>query len=131
VLVVDDNEDIADLMFVALGAAGYEVTLARDGEGALEAAASVRPDAVVLDLGLPGLDGFEVARRLRADPTQKGVLIIALSGYGQASDRQRSEEAGVDQHLVKPVDFKALQAALDRHHLALMSRGQVSSGPQG
>ncbi len=131
VLVVDDNEDIADLMFVALGAAGYEVTLARDGEGALEAAASVRPDAVVLDLGLPGLDGFEVARRLRADPTQEGVLIIALSGYGQASDRQRSEEAGVDQHLVKPVDFKALQAALDRHHLAVMSRGRPWSGPQG
>lgn len=122
VLVVDDNEDIADLMFVALGAAGYEVALARDGEAALEAAASVRPDAVVLDLGLPGLDGFEVARRLRADPAHAGAFLIALSGYGQASDRQRSEEAGVDLHLVKPVDFKALQAALDRHHLAVLGR---------
>lgn len=128
VLVVDDNEDIADLMFVALGAAGYDVTLARDGEAALEAAASVRPDAVVLDLGLPGLDGFEVARRLRADPAHSGALLIALSGYGQASDRQRSEEAGVDLHLVKPVDFKALQAALDRHHVAVV--GRASPEPQ-
>jgi two-component system CheB/CheR fusion protein len=117
--VVDDNDDIADLMAVALGAAGYDVTLARDGFGAIAEAARVRPAAIVLDLGLPGLDGFEVARRLRADPDQAGVLLIAVSGYGQAGDLVRSGEAGVDHHFVKPVDFEVLHAVLDRRRRAL------------
>jgi PAS domain S-box-containing protein len=116
VLVVDDNEDIADLTAVALGAAGYEVTLARDGLSALDVARRERPDAVVLDLGLPGIDGFEVARRLRADPAFAKVLLVALSGYGQASDRVLSEAAGIDVHFVKPVDFEALHEVLDRRH---------------
>ncbi len=114
VLVVDDNEDIADLMVVALGAVGYEVAVARDGLGALDVARRERPDAVVLDLGLPGIDGFEVARRLRADPAFATVLLVALSGYGQASDRLLSEAAGIDVHLVKPVNFEALYGVLDR-----------------
>ncbi|MDB4931427.1 MAG: Chemotaxis protein methyltransferase CheR [Myxococcaceae bacterium] len=119
VLVVDDNEDIADLMVVALGVAGYAVTLARDGLAALDEAARVHPAAVVLDLGLPGIDGFEVARRLRADPEQAGVLIIAVSGYGQAGDLVRSGEVGVDHHFVKPVDFELLHAVLDGRRRSL------------
>jgi signal transduction histidine kinase len=119
VLVVDDNPDIADLTAVALGASGYAVTVARDGLSAIAVAASVHPDAVVLDLGLPVLDGYEVARRLRADPAHAGVLLIAVSGYGQAGDRLRSSEAGVDHHFVKPVDFQALHAALERRRRTL------------
>ncbi|MEZ4408092.1 MAG: response regulator [Polyangiales bacterium] len=108
VLVVDDNEDIAEAMAMALSAAGYEVSLAFDGIQALEVAARETPQVVILDLGLPGIDGFEVARRLRADARTAEAMLVALSGYGQASDRARSREAGVDEHLVKPVDFSVL-----------------------
>ena len=74
----------------------------------------MRPEAVILDLGRPGIDGYEVARRMRADPLLRGVLLVALSGYGQASDRERSAAAGVDVRLVKPVAFDALHRAVAR-----------------
>lgn len=111
-LVVDDNDDTAEMMSVLLTMAGHDVKIAHSGPAALEAAAVHRPDAIVLDIGLPGLDGYQVAQRLRQDPATRDVLLIAASGYGQESDRRRSREAGFDHHLVKPIDPRRLQEIL-------------------
>ena len=86
--------------------------IAHDGFAAIEAAKAFSPDIILLDLGLPGLDGFQVAQTLRADPRFRQTRLIAVSGYGQSEDRKRSEVAGFDHHLVKPVDFAALCATI-------------------
>jgi signal transduction histidine kinase/DNA-binding response OmpR family regulator len=112
VLVVDDNMDSADSLGQLLRLSGYEVRLAHDGVGALEAVNAVRPDVVLLDIGLPGIDGYEVARRLRAQPENGDMLLVAVSGYGQEEDRNRSRQAGFDHHLIKPVDFTALEKVM-------------------
>jgi PAS domain S-box-containing protein len=114
VLVVDDNRDAAESLAMLLRATGHEVRTAHAGPAALEAARAHRPEVVLLDIGLPGLDGYEVARRLRAEPGFKGALLVALTGYGQDEDRRRSQAAGFDLHLVKPVDLATLQDALSR-----------------
>jgi CheY-like chemotaxis protein len=114
VLVVDDNEDAAMTVSEVLSELGYEVAVAHDGPQALASAERMRPDVVVLDLGLPVMDGFEVARRLRATcPGPHTPRLVALSGYGQDSDKANSRAAGFDVHLVKPVDLATLQAALE------------------
>ncbi len=112
VLVVDDNVDAAESLATLLQLSGHEVRAVYDGPGALAAARAFRPGAVVLDVGLPGMDGYEVARRLRREPGGAEMLLIALTGYGQDDDRRRSEQAGFDHHLVKPADPLALEAAL-------------------
>lgn len=104
VLVVDDNVDAADGLATALKLNGHAVRVAYDGPGALSLAEGFRPQAVLLDLGLPGMDGYEVARRLRDNPDLKGAWVAAVTGRGQPEDRQRSKEVGFDRHLVKPVD---------------------------
>ncbi len=108
VLVVDDNEDAADMLADALAAMGHEVRKAHDGPTALEVAAEQRPTVAVLDIGLPVMDGHELARRLRAMEGMAGVRLIAVTGYGQDADRRRTAEAGFDAHLVKPVDLDEL-----------------------
>jgi CheY-like chemotaxis protein len=112
VLVVDDNADAADSLAVLLGTQGHEVRVAYDGPGGLAAAAECRPDVVVCDIGMPGMSGLEVARRLRADPALADTLLVALTGWGQEEDRRRSREAGFDRHLTKPVDPGELQRVL-------------------
>lgn len=113
-LVVDDNEDAAMTLSRLLEHAGYEVRQAYNGPEALRAAAEFRPNAVLLDIGLPDLDGYEVARRLRADPAFEGLVIIALSGYCQEEDRRRSREAGFDHHVAKPVQHRELLGLLEQ-----------------
>lgn len=108
VLVVDDHQDAAEMVAEMLEHHGCIVHVAHDGHEALERAHTTRPDVVLLDLGLPGIGGYDVARRLRADPVLEGTKIVALTGYGEDSDRQRSLSAGMDAHLVKPVDSAAL-----------------------
>jgi CheY-like chemotaxis protein len=108
VLIVDDNVDGAQGLALLLRLRGHRVLLAHDGAAAVEVARAQRPDVVVLDIGLPKLDGYAVARALRRLPGLAGVLLIAATGYGQDEDRRRSLEAGCDQHLVKPVDPEAL-----------------------
>jgi len=115
ILVVDDNVDAADTLGILLQAMGHELRLAYDGPGALRAAADFRPDVVLLDIGMPGMDGYEVARRLRALPGLEKVMLVALTGYGQEEDRQRSEQFGFNTHLLKPVDLDELQSVLTRH----------------
>ena len=112
VLVVDDNVDQADSAALLLRATGHEARTAYSGAAALEAAAQYRPDLVLMDIGLPGMDGYEVARRLRQQPGLEGAMLVAVTGYGQESDRQRSRKAGFDQHLVKPVNMQALEGIL-------------------
>ncbi len=112
ILVVDDNVDAAEMLGLILGNRGYDVQLAYDGEDALDIATEFDPDLVILDIGLPGLDGYAVARRLRERFKRCDLALVALTGYGQAEDRRRSEEAGFDHHLVKPVTADELETIL-------------------
>ncbi len=112
-LVVDDNGDSAESLALLLSLAGHETHVAHTGPEALDRADALRPDAVLLDLGLPGLNGYEVCRRLRAVAWAREIPILAITGWGQADDRQRSKDAGFDGHLVKPVVFGELTALLD------------------
>lgn len=114
VLIVDDNADGADALVLLLQSAGHETYVAYDGPAAIDAAQRVAPDVILLDIGMPGMDGHEVCRRIRLAPLASKPTIIALTGWGQQSDRQKSKDAGFDHHLVKPVDFDALAALLAR-----------------
>jgi PAS domain S-box-containing protein len=114
VLVVDDNVDAAESIAKLLRLAGHEVECVYDGPQALQGATRSRPDVVVLDIGLPGMDGYEVARRLRTLPQFRHTALIALTGYGQDSDRQSSRQAGFDHHLTKPVDPDVLERLIAR-----------------
>jgi CheY-like chemotaxis protein len=103
VLIVEDNADAREMLGTALSSAGHEVREADTGTAALDAAATFRPDVGLIDIGLPGVDGYEVARRLRATDEGKRMLLVALTGYGQPEDRRRARAAGFDAHLTKPV----------------------------
>lgn len=109
ILVADDNHDSAESLGMLLEMAGHEVRLAYDGQEALDAAGLFLPDIMLLDIGLPKLDGFEVAARLRQDRRHDSMMLVAVTGYGTDSDRERARAAGFDHHLVKPVDPKALR----------------------
>jgi signal transduction histidine kinase len=112
VLVVDDNQDAASSMAMLLRVLGSEVEIANDGPQALARVESFRPDVVLLDIGMPDMDGFEVARRIRQRSEFDNIVLIALTGWGQAEDRDRTQAAGFDHHLVKPADITALQSLL-------------------
>jgi CheY-like chemotaxis protein len=113
ILVVDDNQDAADSLAKLLTRAmGQQVEVAYDGPGALEVADRFRPDVILLDLGLPGMSGFEMAERLRRRAEFRGTLLVAVTGWGQEDDKRRSKEAGIDFHLVKPVDPAALRGLI-------------------
>jgi CheY-like chemotaxis protein len=112
VLVVDDNVDTATGLARLLTRRGYIVQVAYDGNSALAAARKLSPAIILLDIGLPGIDGYDVARHLREDPRCSNALVIALSGYGQDEDRRRSRAAGFDHHLVKPVSFDEVRTLL-------------------
>jgi CheY-like chemotaxis protein len=123
VMVVDDNRDAADTLGTLLGVLGAEVRVTHCGAEALDVFADYRPEVVLLDLGMPDMDGYEVARRIRERPDSSEVTIIALSGWGQESDRRSSQAAGFDHHLVKPADLGALQALIN-------SRARPSRSPR-
>ena len=112
VLVVDDNRDAAESLSLLLGLQGHDVCTSHDGNSAIAAARTFRPHLVLLDIGMPGMNGYEVARHLRQIPELNDVVLAALTGWGQPEDRQRSRAAGFDQHLVKPVTPDALQGVL-------------------
>jgi CheY-like chemotaxis protein len=116
-LVVDDNRDAAESMSMLLEMWGHEVAYAYDGPTALRTAEKWQPEAVFLDIGLPGMDGYEVAERLRELPHAKGAVLIAITGYGQDDDRLRSRRAGIDHHLVKPVAPDALRSLIESLHV--------------
>jgi len=112
ILIVEDNRDAARTLQILLQRYGHEVALAHSGLAGMEAARHWQPEVVLCDLGLPEMDGYEVARALRSDPATAPARLIAVSGYGQEEDRRRSEECGFDLHLTKPVDPVELQRLL-------------------
>ncbi len=112
ILVVDDDHDAADSLALLLTLLGHEVRTVYDGPAALRAAHGRLPRFVLLDIGLPGMDGYEVARRLREQPGRDAVRVIALTGYGREEDKRRAREAGCDAHLTKPADLDALYVLL-------------------
>jgi signal transduction histidine kinase len=113
ILVADDNRDALDSLVELLAMAGHETHKACDGAQALEAATRVRPDVILLDIGMPGMDGYEVARRIRAQPWGHEPRLVALTGWGQENDRKRSREAGFDAHWVKPLELDRLWNLLE------------------
>ncbi len=113
VLVVDDNEDAADSLATLLGVMGYEVRVAYDGPEAITAADDFRPAVALLDIGLPKLSGYDIARHVR---TTRGVdvLLVAITGWGQEDDRRKAREAGFDHHFTKPADFEKLVTLIEQ-----------------
>jgi CheY-like chemotaxis protein len=124
VLVVDDCRDTTATLSFLLKAWGHEVNVAHDGVSALETAIINRPDVVLLDIGLPGMNGWELASRLREQPGMEDVLLVAVSGYGQCRDQLHSQKVGCDFHLLKPVDPKVLEDLLVKE----AKRGSRSDG---
>ena len=114
VLIADDNRDGAESLAMVMTVFGCEVRTAYDGASAVRAAESFQPEVVFLDLGMPGMDGFEAARRIRSLPGGDATVLIALTGWGQERDRQRTSEAGFDAHLVKPVDPLSMRSFLNQ-----------------
>ena len=114
ILVVDDNLDAALSLSRLIALLGHDVNVARDGSSALFLARSLRPDFVLLDIGLPGTDGFQVAEALRREPGFAGLTIIAVTGRGAQDDRERSQQAGIDYYLLKPVDVVFLESLLGK-----------------
>jgi DNA-binding response OmpR family regulator len=113
ILVTEDNRDSADSLKALLDALGYDGHIAYDGETAVHSAAVLRPDVIIMDIGLPGISGYEAARQIRAQKPDAPLTIVALTGWGQRADRLRSADAGIDHHLVKPLDLAALRQILD------------------
>ncbi len=132
---MDDNIDHAETLALILRLEGHEVQSVHEGSAVLDAARVFRPDAVILDIGLPGtLSGYDVARQLRTLAGQEGMLLIALTGYGQEEDRRRADEAGFDYHVVKPADPEALQELVGKGRRDVRSnfvQGQGSTGADG
>jgi CheY-like chemotaxis protein len=118
ILVVDDDPDIRRSLAMLLRHYGHVVETASDGLEAVKLAERGKPDVILLDVGLPGLDGYEACRRIREQPWGKQMYIVALTGWGQDEDRRKTREAGFDDHLVKPVEFKSIQALLSKVHAA-------------
>jgi two-component system, chemotaxis family, CheB/CheR fusion protein len=112
ILVVDDDRDSAESLAMLLQLTGHEAHIAHDGPEAVEKAATFQPDVILLDIGLPGLNGYEAARRIRDQQRHEDLTLVALTGWGQDEDRDRSREAGFDAHMTKPVDFTALAKLL-------------------
>jgi two-component system CheB/CheR fusion protein len=108
VLVVDDNHDSAESLAMLLRLLGHEVNTAHDGPSALSSASRHRPEIVLLDIGLPGMNGYDVAKEIRASPDLNAIRLVAITGYGQEGDRRRALDAGFDEHVVKPVEVDKL-----------------------
>jgi signal transduction histidine kinase/DNA-binding response OmpR family regulator len=127
VLLIDDNIDLTTTMSALLRLAGHEVTVCCDGPAGVEAALEIMPEVILVDIGLPGMNGYEVASRLRQLSQFDRTMLVAVTGYGQADDRRRAREAGFDHHLVKPVFFEALQELLAGPKFAAKSQGLASA----
>ena len=128
VLIVDDNIDAAEIMAVLLESLGHKVQTAHDGITGFEAARTFRPDVVLLDVGLPHMNGYEVARCLRRQPETAKVFLVALTGYGQEEDRRRSKEAGFDVHVLKPLGMDVLKSILAQSESAARFEAAIEAG---
>ena len=125
ILIADDNKDILDLVHVGLSEGDYEVLLASDGVTALATAREQKPTLVLLDVGMPGLDGFEVTSALKKDPATKDIIVVLFTARNEASDIERGYEAGADDYIVKPFTLKTLQSRV----LSALERAPNTSQP--
>ena len=123
---MDDNLDAAESLSLLLQMMGHEVRVAHDGEGAVQLGDDFHPQAVLLDIGMPGIDGYETCRRMRVRSWGPGAKIIAVTGWGQDEDRRKSAAAGFDEHLVKPVDAETLSGVLDAQSVVPTTAGSRS-----
>src|ERR1700760_1751005 len=114
VLIVDDNEDAANSLAIILQLGGHQTVSVYTAVDALQRAAVFRPDVVLLDIGLPEMDGYEVAQKMRELPGLRDVRLVAVTGYGRSDDRIRARDAGFDEHLTKPVEYAVLERTLER-----------------
>jgi len=114
ILVVDDNRDAATMLAMMLRLFGNEVSVANDGLEAIQVAEEARPDVILMDIGMPRLNGYEACRRIREQPWGADMLLVALTGWGQDEDKRKTRDAGFDHHLVKPVEPQALQELLSQ-----------------
>jgi CheY-like chemotaxis protein len=112
ILIVDDNSEVAECLSLLLETLGHETAVATCGADAIETARRTVPHTMLIDIGMPQISGYELARRLRNEPSLAGIRLIALSGYGQDEDRRRAIEAGFDAHLTKPASSEALESAI-------------------
>jgi PAS domain S-box-containing protein len=126
ILVADDNQDAADSLAMILEMSGHDVRVVHDGRAALSVAQTFRPDTMLLDIGMPQLNGYQVAQALRQEPWGGRITLIALTGWGQESDRQRAMDAGFDHHLTKPVDLGALESLMSEGTLPAMKRAVLA-----
>jgi CheY-like chemotaxis protein len=110
ILIADDNQDAAELLAQSLQLAGHAVTTVHDGRAALDAIAAQQPDLALLDIGMPGMDGHQLAEAIRRDPGLRHTVLAAITGWGSGEDRERSHRAGFDHHLTKPVDLDSIMA---------------------
>jgi CheY-like chemotaxis protein len=113
VLIADDNPDGAESLAMLLGMLGHEVHIAHDGAQALEMASRVKPDIALLDIGMPGLSGYQVATRIRREAWGEGIVLIAVTGWGQEEDKRNTQAAGFDHHLTKPADPAQIESILE------------------
>jgi len=114
ILIADDNRDAADTLAEILRMEGHEVRLAHDGPAALAAFAAFHPDVMLLDIGMPGLSGYEVARKVRETDPASDMILIAITGWGQENDKEQALSAGFDYHLTKPVDLQRMSELIQR-----------------
>jgi CheY-like chemotaxis protein len=128
ILVADDNSDALESLATLLELGGHEVFSAANGALALESAERHLPEVALLDIGMPKLDGYEVARRIRAQPWGRAITLVALTGWGQESDRRRSGEAGFDSHMVKPLDLDKLMELLGRLPVPVAGSADTAAG---
>ena len=129
--MVDDNTDGAATLAELLRATGHVVEVAHDGAEALHAVQHFAPDVLLLDIGLPTMNGYEVCRKIRQEPWGRRLAIVAMTGWGQAEDRRRSREAGFDAHLIKPIDYRTVSLILEKGPAAVSeddSSGSLSGG---
>jgi CheY-like chemotaxis protein/two-component sensor histidine kinase len=127
ILIVDDNRDAADTLGRLLRIVGHDVRTAYDGEQGVQAANEFRPHAMLLDIGMPKLNGYDACRHIRQEPWGKNIVLVAVTGWGQDQDKQKAEEAGFDRHMVKPVEPKRLMRLLEE----LCVRGTAAESPAG
>ncbi len=113
ILIADDNVDAADSLAMVLELMGHEVRTAHDGRAAVEVAASFRPDLILLDIGMPTMNGYDACRRIRDQPGGRDTIVVALTGWGHDDDKRRSHEAGFDHHVVKPIDLATVKRLVE------------------
>ena len=128
ILVIDDNRDVGESLVALLELDGHDARAAHDGETGLELAGELRPDVILLDIGLPGKDGYQIAREIRSLPWGSSVLLIAATGWGEGKDKARAREAGFDFHLTKPVDLDVLARILKERKAATTDRAAEAPG---